>query len=465
MEDVLVVGGGPAGMTLAHACAAEGLRVVLLEREDVLGGCHRVRRVDGAFTEHGPRMYFKAFVSFDRALKRAGLGGISKYFVKYAGTDGRDDKAPTARDSALLGLYLMWFLFTNQAPSGSVADWTNKIGASKETRAFLTSLCSRVEGATSQRFPFREFLQLGNQMALHFIKYQPSKPNDLGFVRDWQQALLNTGVRVFTGVDAVSIHPLDGGGYELRDILGETYRAKRIVFAIPPAHLVGIDGISGAFGDDLVELSKRTEYDTYVPVTFEWAEKQSEKRVIDLTTRSWGILAVELSATTDFGGKVVVSTCVTILDQKSPVTGLTANETVDPVDFAREVLRQVLETSTGYSASGVRMTVSPGATNAGSGWTSLDTAYIKTPGTRAIRAASEKMPGLYTIGSHNQMSPYEFTSIESAVANADALLFEWFQKSMYEPTQATTLRMAILYMVVICVSVFACVRFFRGRSK
>ena len=36
--DVLVVGGGTAGMTAARAAAAEGARVVLVEREAALGG-------------------------------------------------------------------------------------------------------------------------------------------------------------------------------------------------------------------------------------------------------------------------------------------------------------------------------------------------------------------------------------------------------------------------------------------
>jgi pyruvate/2-oxoglutarate dehydrogenase complex dihydrolipoamide dehydrogenase (E3) component len=37
--DVLVVGGGHAGIPLAHKLAAEGMAVALAEREDLGGSC------------------------------------------------------------------------------------------------------------------------------------------------------------------------------------------------------------------------------------------------------------------------------------------------------------------------------------------------------------------------------------------------------------------------------------------
>ena len=38
MKPVLIIGGGPAGLSAAHALAAAGHKVVLVEKEDRLGG-------------------------------------------------------------------------------------------------------------------------------------------------------------------------------------------------------------------------------------------------------------------------------------------------------------------------------------------------------------------------------------------------------------------------------------------
>lgn len=223
---------------------------------------------------------------------------------------------------------------------------------------------------------------------------------------------------------------------------------------MPPLALTYINGIETAFGSDLPEIAQKTAYDVYVPVSIEWiAATSQKKRLISLRTSPWDIIALEISATTDFGkpDMVVVSAAVRKLDVPSPFTGLTANATTEENAFAREVLRQFLEISTGFDAEGATCVVGPSAINTGSRWIDSDTAYIHAAGTEAIPSRSESMPGVYTIGPHNLKSPYEFTSIEAAVANADALLFEWFGRSEYAPTQALTLRFALLAILVVVI--------------
>ena len=43
----VIVGAGPSGLTLAMLLAKSGDHVTIVERSDVIGGCHRVERVDG----------------------------------------------------------------------------------------------------------------------------------------------------------------------------------------------------------------------------------------------------------------------------------------------------------------------------------------------------------------------------------------------------------------------------------
>ena len=50
MYDYTIVGAGPTGLTIAWFLAKSGYKVLIIEREIVIGGCHRVIRVDGLFT-------------------------------------------------------------------------------------------------------------------------------------------------------------------------------------------------------------------------------------------------------------------------------------------------------------------------------------------------------------------------------------------------------------------------------
>ncbi|HZU82497.1 MAG TPA: FAD-dependent oxidoreductase, partial [Polyangiaceae bacterium] len=60
MNDVIIVGGGLAGLAAAAFCARAGLRVTVLERAKNLGGRARTDLVSGhAFNQGGHALYAK----------------------------------------------------------------------------------------------------------------------------------------------------------------------------------------------------------------------------------------------------------------------------------------------------------------------------------------------------------------------------------------------------------------------
>jgi phytoene dehydrogenase-like protein len=67
--DYVIVGGGPTGMSLAWLFGSKNSKVLLIERDERLGGCHRVQRVDGYFSEYGPRVYSNSYIMFIELLK------------------------------------------------------------------------------------------------------------------------------------------------------------------------------------------------------------------------------------------------------------------------------------------------------------------------------------------------------------------------------------------------------------
>ena len=66
--DYAIIGGGPTGMTLAWILSKQKKKVLLIEKDSVLGGCHKVLRINGYFTEHGPRVYSNSYLMFIEIL-------------------------------------------------------------------------------------------------------------------------------------------------------------------------------------------------------------------------------------------------------------------------------------------------------------------------------------------------------------------------------------------------------------
>ena len=75
LYDYVIIGAGPTGLTLAWYLAkyCPDKKILIVESENTIGGCHRVRRVDGLFTEHGPRIIISNYFCLGDMLRELGL--------------------------------------------------------------------------------------------------------------------------------------------------------------------------------------------------------------------------------------------------------------------------------------------------------------------------------------------------------------------------------------------------------
>ncbi len=75
--DLIVIGGGVSGLSLAWKAASAGKRALVLERERRVGGCFTTHRLPGGFWfEMGAHTTYNSYGSFLEVVEGAGLRSL-----------------------------------------------------------------------------------------------------------------------------------------------------------------------------------------------------------------------------------------------------------------------------------------------------------------------------------------------------------------------------------------------------
>lgn len=445
--DVVIVGSGPSSLALAQCCSSLNKKVIIIEKEDTIGGCHRVRRVpfeykdtiENLFTEHGPRIYVSGSKVFKSLLKDLDLS-FDDFFTPYnfSITEiGGKTIWNTLNFRELLSFtfaFISLLVNPKYGKNMSVKDFCIKNAFEKDSIIILDKICRLTDGATSDNYTLYQFLQLFNQHLFNQI-YQPKLPNDIGLFRVWKQSLQSRGVDFLLN-------------QEVKDL--STDQSKRItsvnlsnniiikgdlfVLAIPPVNLISIlqnSNNSGnfellnAFGDFelLNKWALKTQYIDYVSITFHWDQDLDLKKIHGFPKTEWGIVFIVLSDYMKFNencSKTVISTAITVTDVKSKSDKLP--DECSKSDLIQEVLLQIKSSYPDLPNPTISL-LSPGVIydNRLNKWISKDTAFIATSNQPFLQPQSLYYKNLYSLGTHNGKHLYNFTSIESAVTNGVSL--------------------------------------------
>lgn len=433
--DVVIVGGGPAGLTAAYYLARAGKRVTLLEAHDSLGGCHRVvRGPDGLFAEHAPRVYSDSYVNTAAVLRDMG-GAWPDFFTPYNfGITTIASKGALGhlgvRELAVLAVAFLLSLLPGTAgalQAWSMADVAERFGFSPDAADYLDRVCRLTDGAPAERYSVWHFLQLVNQQAMHAL-YQPRAPTDEGLFKFWA-ARLPAGCTVHTGTRVTALDP------DARTVTagGRTWRYQQCILAIAPAAAAAIPGLAppagrlsptgAAFPAMTPQWTAATDYAPYISLALHFREALPAG-VTDahgFPDTEWAIAYVPVSAYWDGDGPGVLSVTVTRPDARSSVLGKSAQQCDDEQELIDEVVRQLAATLPLPDIAAALLT--PGTERRGGAargaWVQPDNAYVAAAGTAPVPFASATHPdSLFTVGTHTGASWYAFTSMESAVDNA-----------------------------------------------
>lgn len=442
--DLIIVGAGPAGLALAHASSSLYRRILIIDKETEIGGCHRVKRdVNGLFTEHGPRIYLSIYYNFFNLMNEMGLQ-VEDVFVnyKYSFDDVAKEKLLphyTFYELFMFALaYLMYVINDDYGKDISLYEYLRGHGFSLKVIDIFDRLCRFTDGGNVYSYSLNKILKLTDSSPMLQI-YQPKAPLDVVLFSTWKKFLSNRGVDFMLGFHIVDYDIQNNNVETITLSNSEKIRCGKLVFAVPPVALANIiqyeNGLRNAFGNysDFERWVDKTKYIDYISITYHFKYKLglSIKNGLTFDT-DWGIVVINLSDymetvdDADAGYSTVLSTAVSICDKNSRTTYKKANE-CSADELINEVHRQIKESIFTNLPDDYKAIINPNNyyDTYKNKWACRDNAYFNTYSEKYIPFYSS-INNVYNVGTHNGKSYISYTTIESAVSNAMYLAGELY---------------------------------------
>ena len=427
MYDYIIIGAGPTGLTLAYELGTQGKKCLVLERQEAIGGCHRVLRVDGLFTEHAPRVYLSSYLNTIEVLKRMDID-FFKLFAPYKyGTFLFLSMFFSALSwyelLCLVWIFILFLFDPNYGKNRSVLRFMRDYDFSDASQDFVDRFCRVSDGAGSERFTVWEFLNLFNQSTFYGL-YEPRKPNDVALFPAMKRAIDATHNVTFQLNAVVDSITMDTPNHVSGVMVGATmYAADNIIMAVPPINVATLchshPNLVNAFGPRINEWAQATNYNNDIAVVFHWDKKVHLHSKFGFPYSDWGLISIVMTDYMDFDdarSKTVISTCITYLDRPNDM-GQTANSIINPAELVDLVFQQLCEMYPNLPPPTAKI-LSPTVYRRNGKWVDTDSAYFDAVNTKPIEPQSPSIPNLFQVGIQNGHGSMHATTFEAAVSNA-----------------------------------------------
>jgi len=465
--DYIIVGGGPTGMTLAWLLGSKNYKILILEKEEVLGGCNRVHRVNGYFSEHGPRVYSNSYLTFIELLKDMNLD-FFHIFTEYKSLID-NPSFNNSEKKALLLAFIKLIFNPNYGKDISIQQYIENYNFTDNSKDYIQRLCRITDGAKSEDYTLFQFLQLMNQQFFYKL-YQPKLPNDKGLIYLWEEKLKSTkNVDIIKSAKVIKLNKEDKKIISITVLIDGVINiitGKKFILTIPPKplyHLLNSSpGVENAFGD-LKEWKSRNSYIDYIPITFHYNEKIDLSKKYKYPKSPWGIVFIILSNYMVFENEpsqTVISLTITFTDRPNEY-----GKTVD--QCSKEEIIDYVKEQLPYFPNPDKIIISPNVIRSNNKWINIDTAYVRkslrpidTLSDNFIDNNSKDINNLYAVGIYNGNTNYYFTSLESAVENAIEFSKNEIHDLKYQFTRPKHLDLTEIIYNIILIILYICVLYF-----
>jgi hypothetical protein len=254
--DLIIVGAGPSGLALAHVCSNIYRKILIIDKEDSIGGIHRVLRdYYGIYTEYGPRTYMSVYYNFINIIKELRLD-YNTLFIKYKYNFISNllfrNKLTLYENYVLICAYMKYLFNDNYGKNTSLYEYTQYYKFSTKSIDIIDSICVYIDDGNIMTYSLNKFIKLYDVLFNSKILV-PAKTLDKYLFDNWKRFLENKGVEFKLEKEIYSINIIDNSVCGVDLLSGEQYGCADLVLAVPPIALLNIirndDMLKNSFGN------------------------------------------------------------------------------------------------------------------------------------------------------------------------------------------------------------------------
>ena len=232
VRDLIVIGGGISGASLAFAAARAGWRPLLLEREKQLGGCvHSARQADGYWLELGAHTCYNSYGGVIEMIEACGLREriTARARVPFRLLrDGALRSIPRELSFLEIALSLPRALGVRKDRE-TVRSFYSRLAGARNYDRVLSPLFAAVPSQNADGFP-----------AGMLFKKRARRKDVLrsfalagGLQTLFERLAEHDGIAARTGVEVTAVET-SNSTFTLRTATSGTFAAKRLALAVPP---------------------------------------------------------------------------------------------------------------------------------------------------------------------------------------------------------------------------------------
>lgn len=243
-HEAIVIGGGISGLSFAHAAAAAGRRVLLLEKSAQLGGCVHSERHGDYWLEMGAHTCYNSYDGVIEMIESCGIGDriTPRARVPFRLLrDGELRSIPGELSFLEVALSLPRILGTKKT-AHSVESYYSRLAGARNYRRVLAPMFAAVPSQNADGFP-----------ATMLFKKRPRRRDILrSFTLDGGLQLLidsvaqQSGIETMAGVEASRVER-DGSAFAVHTSDGRRLATPTLALAIPPPRAAKL--LAGDFPD------------------------------------------------------------------------------------------------------------------------------------------------------------------------------------------------------------------------
>ena len=423
MNEIIIVGGGPTGLSIALNLANSENKITVIEKSDLLGGSWKSRFLENKyFSEHSPQVLFSTYKYFHKLLKVLEInkseyivepyGGVLKFYLKMIRFFFKNF------DVSDFIKFFTYLLYTKYFGSNlTIQEMINKLNFSKSGRKAITML-----SLASADIPSKVMFE---NLDLTKTTYLVQINDKNKFINKLEKVLLEKNVTIIKNAEVIKLN----GKTNVESIIVKRFnrnyliKGNQFIIATPAINLYYLLKKSPSFSDNwkpINHLKKWANQSTYYSIGFQlhfdidvkWKTEWGWSIYSD-----WYIIILPISDfitqfTKDKRVKTVWSCTIIEGSFKSSRTNKTVHQSTKE-EIIDEALYQISK-QYGKKLNPIKVTFNETVKKINDKWVSdISGITIGKLGTLPFKG---KVDNLYSVGCHNLQ----------VISNLDNALKEWY---------------------------------------